>query len=94
MVASKMMTVKGRILDENGHPLVGATVLDKNNGRGASTDATGKYTLVVPASQALQLQFGYGGYSEEEVQVKGQGVHNVTLLPRTDIKKKHHWWPF
>ncbi|RZK50345.1 MAG: hypothetical protein EOO59_15965, partial [Hymenobacter sp.] len=38
----------GRIIDEAGQPLVGATVLLKGTGRGASTDANGDYSLPVP----------------------------------------------
>lgn len=92
--SASLTTVNGQILDENGHPLIGATILDKISGRGVSTDAQGKYTLAVPAHKATQLQFGYGGYTEEMVQVTGRGVQNVTLLPRTDKPKKHHWWQF
>ncbi|WP_165370370.1 carboxypeptidase-like regulatory domain-containing protein [Hymenobacter persicinus] len=92
--ASTMSVIKGRILDENGHPLVGATVIDKVSGRGISTNAQGAYTLLVPANQTSRLQYGYGGYSEEEIQVKGRSTQNVTLLPRTDAPaktKKRHW---
>jgi hypothetical protein len=92
--SASLSTVKGRILDENGHPLIGATILDKVSGRGVSTDADGKYTLAVPAHRAAQLQFGYGGYTEELVQVTGRSEQNVTLLPRTDQPKKRHWWQF
>jgi hypothetical protein len=96
--AARMTTVSGRILDENGHPLIGATVLDKARGRGVSTDAEGNYTLAVPANQPAQLQVGYGGYGEEDlhVQVKGYSVQNVTLVPQAQAKttKKHHWWQF
>lgn len=92
--SASLSTVKGRILDENGHPLIGATILDKASGRGVSTDADGKYTLAVPAHRAAQLQFGYGGYTEEVVQVTGRSEQNVTLLPRTDQPKKRHWWQF
>ncbi|QKG57301.1 carboxypeptidase-like regulatory domain-containing protein [Hymenobacter sp. BRD128] len=92
--SNSLTTVNGRILDENGRPLIGATIIDKLSGRGVSTDAQGKYTLAVPAHKATQLQFGYGGYTEEMVQVTGRGVQNVTLLPRTDRPKKHHWWQF
>ena len=91
---ASLSTVKGRILDENGHPLIGATIIDKASGRGVSTDAKGDYTLAVPAHRAAQLQFGYGGYTEEIVQVTGRSVQNVTLLPRTDQPKKRHWWQF
>ena len=88
---ASLSTVKGRILDEKGRPLAGATILDKASGRGVSTDAEGKYTLAVPAHRAAQLQFAYGGYTEEMVQVTGRSEHNVTLQPRA---KKHHWWQF
>jgi hypothetical protein len=91
---ASLSTVKGRILDENGRPLIGATIIDKLSGRGVSTDANGKYTLAVPAHRAAQLQFGYGGYTEEVVQVVGRSEQNVTLLPRTDMPKKRHWWQF
>lgn len=99
VAAMKMTTVTGRILNENGKPLVGATVLDKVNGRGVSTDADGNYSLAVPANRVSNLQVGYGGYSEEELQlqVKGYSVQNVTLLPRTDQPAKahkKHWWQF
>ncbi|MBF9221435.1 carboxypeptidase-like regulatory domain-containing protein [Hymenobacter ruricola] len=96
---TRMTTVSGRILNEDGHPLIGATVLDKTTGRGVSTDAQGNYSLLVPANRTSNLQVGYGGYSEEEMQVavKGFSVRNVTLLPRTDAPakaKKRHWWQF
>lgn len=92
--SAALSTVKGRILDENGRPLIGATIIDKVSGRGVSTDAKGDYTLAVPAHRGAQLQFGYGGYAEELVQVTGRSVQNVTLLPRTDLPKKRHWWQF
>ncbi|WP_226170487.1 carboxypeptidase-like regulatory domain-containing protein [Hymenobacter lucidus] len=97
VAAKKMAVVNGRILDENGRPLVGATVLDKISGRGVTTNAQGAYSMLVPANQTSRLQFGYGGYTEDEVQVKGRSVQNVTLLPRTDAVakvKKRHWWNF
>ncbi|MDO7876763.1 carboxypeptidase-like regulatory domain-containing protein [Hymenobacter sp. ASUV-10] len=90
-----MTTVSGRILDENGRPLIGATVLDKRSGRGVSTDASGSYTMVVPANRSANLQFGYGGYGDENVLVNGHGTQTVTLLPRADAPKlKRHWWQF
>ncbi|MBC6700147.1 carboxypeptidase-like regulatory domain-containing protein [Hymenobacter puniceus] len=78
----RMVTVQGRILDENGRPLVGATVLDKATGRGVGTDASGAYSLKLPASSAGKLQFGYGGYADEEIALNGRYVQNVTLVPR------------
>ncbi len=83
--SAKMVTVHGRILDENGRPLVGATVLSKRTGRGAGTDANGNYTLRLPAAEAAHaLQFAYAGYAEEQVQLNGTYTHNTTLVPATD----------
>ena len=90
----RLSSVRGRILDENGQPLVGATVIDKVSGRGVSTDAAGNYTLLVPMAQTPVLQYGYAGYSEEEIKLTGRGTQNVTLLPRQQQAKKHHWWQF
>jgi hypothetical protein len=89
--AMHMTTVRGRILDEKGQPLVGATVIDKTSGRGVSTDVAGNYSLPVSAGQTPLLQYGYAGYEEEELKVRG--TQNVTLLPREKSAKKH-WWIF
>ncbi|HEX8425594.1 carboxypeptidase-like regulatory domain-containing protein [Hymenobacter sp.] len=94
----RIVTVRGRILDENGRPLIGATVIDKTSGRGVGTDAQGNYTLHLPAEQAraAKLQFGYGGYTDDEVQLQGRYTQNMTLVPRTEADspapKKHRRW--
>lgn len=87
-------TISGRILDEKGQPLVGATVLDKRTHHGVSTDAQGRYTFAVPRQQRVQLQFGYGGYQDTDLLTQGQSVGDVTLRPRTDLSRKHWWQVF
>lgn len=92
--ALRMVSVRGRILDENGKPLVGATVWQKGTHNGVSTDANGTYTMRVPATQQATLQYGYAGYAEEEMTVTGGRTENVTLVPReteSAPKKKHHF---
>ena len=86
--AVRMTTVRGKILDENGRPLVGATVLDKAGHRGVSTNADGEYTMLVPADRPTTLAYGYGGYSDDVIQVKGSRVENVTLVPNYDAPAK------
>ncbi|GGF09012.1 carboxypeptidase-like regulatory domain-containing protein [Hymenobacter cavernae] len=92
----RVATVRGRILDEEGKPLVGATILQKGSFYGVSTDSKGEYLLRVPANQPVTLQYGYGGYTDEEVQVKGGTTENMTLVPRAKDKtaKKHRWFIF
>ncbi|MCC3157031.1 carboxypeptidase-like regulatory domain-containing protein [Hymenobacter sp. 15J16-1T3B] len=92
--ALRTVAVRGRILDENGKPLVGATIWQKGTRNGVSTDANGNYTMRMPAGQPATLQYGYAGYAEEEMTVVGGRTENVTLVPRdTDAapQKKHRF---
>ncbi|WP_019947007.1 carboxypeptidase-like regulatory domain-containing protein [Hymenobacter aerophilus] len=90
-LARRMVTVRGRIVDEKGAPLVGATVLQPGTSRGVSTDARGEYALVVPAGTALR--YGYGGYHDADLSAQPDGAAaDVTLRPRAAAKR--HWWSF
>lgn len=85
-----MVLVEGRILDEKGQALAGATVLQKGTRRAVSTNAAGEYSLQVPASEVATLQFGYAGYQEQELPLTA-GSAVVTLQPNAT---KHHRWLF
>lgn len=85
----RMITVRGQILNENGKPLAGATVMHPGSRYGVSTNAQGEYVLSVPANTNT-LRYGYGGYQDEEVAVQSTNTAKVTLLPR-DQQKKHRW---
>jgi hypothetical protein len=73
----------GRIVDEAGQPLVGATVLLKGTTRGASTDANGDYSLPVPLGTNTFI-FAYSGYEQEIAQSRDGQPLLVTLLPSAD----------
>ena len=73
----------GRIVDEAGQPLVGATVLLKGTTRGASTDANGDYSLPVPLGTNTFI-FAYSGYEQEIAQSRDGQPLLVTLLPAAD----------
>lgn len=81
------ITLSGRILDENGRPLAGATVLVKGSRKGTGTDANGNYTLEVPTGENA-LVYGYGGYQDQEVRTRGSQPVNVTLLPAEGGKRR------
>ena len=80
--APASITLSGKIEDENGHPLVGATVLLKGSSKGTSTDANGNYSFEVPNGNENIFVYGYGGYIDEEVRGSGNKAVNVTLTPR------------
>ncbi len=60
--------------------MVGATVLLRGSGKGTSTDANGHYELEAPAGDN-SLQFGYGGYNDEEVRTRNAQPLSGTLTP-------------
>jgi iron complex outermembrane receptor protein len=73
----------GRIVDEAGQPLVGATVLLQGTTRGASTDANGDYSLPVPLGTNTFV-FAYSGYEQEIAQSRDGQPLLITLLPAAD----------
>lgn len=67
--SAQSRTVEGRVLDNvSGTPLVGASVTVKGAENGVLTNATGQFTLVVPAG-ATQLTISYSGYATTDVNI-------------------------
>ncbi len=63
-------TVKGKVVDENGEPVIGATVtLAGQKGTGTITDLDGNYTLSVPKDSKVTIT--YIGYVTQTVKPGG-----------------------
>ncbi|MDN5212760.1 TonB-dependent receptor [Fulvivirgaceae bacterium BMA12] len=69
--------ITGRVTDELGRGLPGATVLEKGTVNGATTDVEGNYKLSV--SDNATITVSYVGYETVEVSVDGRSVINVQL---------------
>jgi len=72
--------VTGAIVDENGGPLPGASILIKGTNQGTVSDANGRYRIEVPDQNAV-LVISFIGYVTEEVTVGNQAVVDVALMP-------------
>ncbi|MGX5819624.1 SusC/RagA family TonB-linked outer membrane protein [Chitinophaga lutea] len=72
------ITVKGRITDEDGQPLVGVSVQLKGTSQGGATDADGLFSLSVPPDGVLVIS--YIGYETTELPVSGRAQLPVTTL--------------
>lgn len=70
--------VRGTVVDEEGVPVVGATILIKGTSQGTVTDGSGNFTLSAPASGTLVVS--YVGYVTQEVPVSS----NVRVILTTD----------
>jgi hypothetical protein len=86
---ARTVVLHGRILNEKGLPLAGATVLQKGTAYGTSTDANGNYSLRVAAGSQATLQYGYGGYTEQEMKAASATASAVVLQPKQS--KRKHW---
>ena len=60
--------ISGRVLDETGAPVIGATVMVKGTQTGVSSDVEGNYEIVVPGPGSV-LVFNYLGYQPQEIAV-------------------------
>ncbi len=81
----KKITAKGTVKDENGEPLVGATVVPRNFTAGTMTDIDGNFTLEVPPNGTLEIS--YVGYEKQTVYVKSKGVLSITMKPTTALQE-------
>lgn len=66
MLQQQVRTITGRVLDKAGEPIIGVTIVDKNNaGNGTITDSDGNFTIKVGGKSTLL--FSYIGYKNVEL---------------------------
>lgn len=76
--------VTGRIVDSNGEPLIGVSVVEKGNkSNGTVTNLDGEYTVNVSANSTLVVS--YVGYKTQEVAVGGKRNVNITLAEDAEM---------
>lgn len=74
--------LKGRVTDQNGEPLIGATVAVNNSTEnGMITDINGEYTLKVNRNLTNKdiITFRYLGFRNKDVKYNGKDVINVKM---------------
>lgn len=73
--------VSGRILDSSGHPVPGASIIEKGTTNGVNTDIDGKFTISVKSGSSLEVScIGY-----ETVSVAASENLSVTLREDTQF---------
>lgn len=75
--------IRGRVLDETGAPLAGASVKLKGSNLGASTDNEGNFLITVPNTSGI-LIISFVGYENIELPVNSN-LSSVTLKPNVSI---------
>ena len=80
-VTSFAQGIKGTVIDENGEPVIGATVAEKSNPKNATiTDFDGNFMINVNAGKVIQIT--YIGYETQEAAAK----NGMTIKLRPDNK--------
>ena len=70
--------ITGKVTDQNGEAVIGASVVEKGTTNGIMTDIDGNFTLEV--GDAAVVQISYIGYRTKEVSVTGKNHFLVQLL--------------
>ena len=74
-------TIKGRVIDANGEPVIGASILEKGTTNGTITDMDGNFQLRV--NDGAVLIVSYIGYAEQEL--TAQANMTITLTEDTEL---------
>ena len=74
--------VTGKIIDEQGRAVAGASVIGKGSKAGTSTDANGEFKLSIPANISTVI-ISYIGYGTQEIIIPSSNEVAVTLHPET-----------
>lgn len=70
--------ITGTVIDTDGNPLIGVTVVEKGTSTGTVTDLDGNFSLSVAGSTSI-LRFTYIGFSPSEILIGSQTDISVTL---------------
>ncbi len=72
------ITLKGKVTDENGEGLPGASVIEKGTSNGTTTDLDGNYQINI--SGEADLVISYVGYKTLEVSVAGRSTIDIQMV--------------
>ena len=77
--AQQMRQIQGKVIKENGDPLIGVTVALKGSNISTATDTKGEFTLQVPDRNNLALVFSSVGFAGQEVNLGSNTNVTVTM---------------
>ncbi len=84
IISAQSVVVKGMVTEENGAPMIGVSISEKNTANGTITEIDGTYTIKANSEQAV-LVFSYLGYVVQETKVGDRREINVVLVQDSKI---------
>lgn len=80
----KLVNITGKVIDQDGKPIVGATVLVKGTKSGVTTDENGVFRINLPENNTTVI-VSFVGYKVQEVNVAGMTSITIELQPTDAI---------
>jgi TonB-linked SusC/RagA family outer membrane protein len=77
VIQQQKRQISGKVTDENGEPVIGASIMEKGTTNGTVTDIDGNFTLQVPENTVLQVS--YIGYLTIEEPVGNRQMVNISM---------------
>jgi TonB-dependent starch-binding outer membrane protein SusC len=71
--------VHGKVVDESGKGVPGASVIVKGSVQGTQTDAEGVFTISIPSTEGAQLEIGSVGFDRQTIDLKGRTELTIQL---------------
>ena len=81
-VVQQQISVKGVVVDNQGEPVIGASVVQENTTHGTITDLNGEFKLTVSVGAMLKITFI--GYKDVIVKALGTETLKVVLVEDTE----------
>jgi TonB-linked SusC/RagA family outer membrane protein len=78
VIAQDLQSIKGKVVDTSGTPLVGVNVVLKGTTIGTLTNVDGNF-IIKPNKEGSVLLITYLGYVPKEVKLKGQQIVSIEL---------------
>lgn len=85
--AQEDKVLTGRVVDEIGVGIIGASVIIKGSTTGTNTDMAGKFSLKLPGDKAV-LVITYVGYEDREVSVAFSTTKNIEITLKATSKSE------
>src|SRR5699024_7795101 len=79
ITASTALTLEGKVIDQNGEPLIGVNIQVQGTTTGTSTDFEGRFILEDISENAI-LVVSYIGFQTREIQLEGQSSIEIVLI--------------
>lgn len=76
-------TITGHVSGLDGDPLIGATILVENTGRGTATDIDGNFSIEVSTGENIIVS--YTGFSDKTVAITAEDKLTIILEPASEL---------